>query len=61
MQAQKGPVKKRQGAFFEWLESAEKDKEEHEARKRERMNEIYGRRLREKQEKDQREGASSQL
>ena len=54
-------MKKRQGAFFEWLESAEKDKEEHEARKRERMNEIYGRRLREKQEKDQREGASSQL
>ena len=26
LQAQKGPVKKKQGAFFEWLESAEKDK-----------------------------------
>jgi import inner membrane translocase subunit TIM50 len=53
LQAQKGPVKKRQGAFFEWLENAEKDKEEHEMRKREKMNEIYAKRLREKAEKDE--------
>lgn len=53
LQAQKGPVKKRQGAFFEWLENTEKDKEEHEMRKREKMNEIYAKRMREKSEKDE--------
>ena len=49
LQAQKGTAKKSKGAFFEWLDQTEKDKEEHEMRKREKMNEIFAKRMREKQ------------
>ena len=49
LQAQKGTAKKTKGAFFEWLDQTEKDKEEHEMRKREKMNEIFTKRMREKQ------------
>lgn len=36
---------KKQGALFQWLESTEKEKEEYEMKKREKMNEIYVKRI----------------
>lgn len=35
------PAKKKKGALFEWLEMSEKEKEDNEMRKREKMEEIH--------------------
>ena len=51
----KGPIQKKKGALFEWLENSEKEKEENEMRKMEKMNEIYAKRMYEKRAKDEKE------
>jgi import inner membrane translocase subunit TIM50 len=51
----KPPAQKKKGALFDWLDNAEKEREEYEMRRREKMNEIYANRMREKMQKEQQE------
>jgi len=48
----KGPSVKKKGGFFQYLDDYEKDKEENEMRRREKMNEMYAKKMREKMEKE---------
>ena len=50
--AEAGPVIKKKGGLFEWLDKNEKDKEENMKVKNEKMNEIYYKRMRAKQFED---------
>lgn len=47
------PADRKTGALFEWIDSSRKEKEELEMRKREKMNEIYQKRMEEKMAKQQ--------
>ena len=49
------PAEKKKGALFAWLDESEKEREENQMRKSEKMNEIYGKRMSEKAQKDERE------
>ena len=53
---QPAPVKKK-GGFFEWLEQGEKEREEMASRKMQRMNDIYMRKMQEKEKKAKEEEA----
>ena len=41
------------GALFSWLDESEKEREEHQMRKIEKMNELYGKRMNLKALKDE--------
>ena len=43
---------KKKGSMFEWLEKVEKEKEEHELRKMEKIQELYLKKQAEKQQND---------
>ena len=49
------PAEKKKGALFAWLDESEKEREENQMRKSEKMNEIYGKRMSDKAQKDERE------
>jgi len=46
------PATKKKGTLFEWLDNAEKEKEEYEMRKQEKMNELFAKRMRQKSERE---------
>ena len=46
------PVVKKKGALFEWLDRAEKEREEYDKVRMERMNQIHMKRLEEKQKRE---------
>jgi len=48
----KGPSVKKKGGLFQSFDNYEKEKEENEMRRREKMNEIYNKKIREKMEKE---------
>lgn len=48
----KGPSIKKKGGLFQSLDNYEKEREENEIRRREKMNEIYAKQMREKQERE---------
>ena len=49
----KEPAVKKKGMALQWLEDSEKQNEEYEMRKMERMNEIHAKRMREKAQKEE--------
>lgn len=51
----KGPSEKKKGGFFQWYDDYEKEKEETEKRRHERMIEIHTRQQREKMEQEKRQ------
>ena len=54
------PPAKKQGTFFQWLDQNEKEKEQMEMLKREKMNEIYTQRMHDKTKKEQQQTSASQ-
>ena len=54
MAATPAPAKKK-GALAQWMDDRERERQEHEGRKMEKMNEIYTKRLRESSAKKIRE------
>lgn len=57
-QPSKEPVSKKKGGFFKWLEEKEKDKEEYELNKRQKLEEIWNKRMMEKAELEKKKEVS---
>lgn len=54
-------VQKKKGFLFEWLERAERDREEYDKVRMEKMNQIHSRRLEEKQRREKRSQETEML
>ena len=49
-----GPIQKKKGSVFQWLDSNAAEKEEMENLKREKLNELYHKKMMEKQQQERR-------